>query len=108
MRLNCGVALALLELEEGVVAPERAGVPESGRRLEMMPVVVRLSSSAGVELPSSSYIVVRKNGLARMPQRVGTGLTDPLLDSSSESCSLNCMLAAAAWKTLSRAHGQTW
>ncbi len=39
---------------EGVVAPDRAGVPVVGRRLDMMPVFVRSRVRFGVELPSES------------------------------------------------------
>ena len=39
---------------EGVVVPDRAGVPVVGRRLEMIPVFVRLRAKFGVELPSES------------------------------------------------------
>ena len=54
IKLSWGVMLPL-ELareSEGVVDPERAGVPVTGRRFEMMPVAVRLISTAGV-WPSS-------------------------------------------------------
>ena len=49
-----GVEVPLVLVEaSGVAEPERAGVPRIGRLLEMIPVVVRLNSTAGVEEPES-------------------------------------------------------
>ena len=55
MMLRRGVTEPLLCDSEGVVAPERAGVPVVGRRLEMMPVFVRWRVTAGIALPSESF-----------------------------------------------------
>ena len=49
------MTVPLLCDSEGVVAPERAGVPVGGRRLEMIPVFVRWRVTAGVALPSESF-----------------------------------------------------
>ena len=53
--LILGAALPLAPEPEGVAVPEwLAGVPVTGRLLEMMPVLVRWNVTAGVESSVSS------------------------------------------------------
>lgn len=56
MTLILGVEVPLLldEARFGVVVPESAGVAETGRRLDIIPVLVRWRVSAGVGDPASS------------------------------------------------------
>lgn len=56
--LSRGVEEPLLDAEGsslGVAVPDRAGVPITGRRLEMIPVFVFWKVTAGVEDSASSY-----------------------------------------------------